>query len=566
MTKANERICDVLIEAGIDHVFGIPGGATFFIFNALYEKQDKIKVILTRHEQTAACMADMYGRMTGKPGVLIGQGAFIASNGGLGITEGFLYGSPMLVLTDTSDDSLSQHGNYQSGTGEYGSFDIISIMRSITKYTTYAVTPEEAAHGVQLAIKHATAGRPGPSAVVMRNYAITGEIDPQRRPAIRSTSGYLKQSLSAPAAEEIEKAVRLLLEAQHPVIIAGTGVHTSKAYDQLKQLAEYLGIPVATSYKGKSAFPEVHPLALGMMGGFGQKTANAVIADADLILVAGCRLTPSDTKYESSNLIDPSRQKIIQIDIDPRNAGWTFPVEMGLVGDLKTVLTQVINTLLQVTGGEYATPQNRLKALEQTKSEQGFFQAEELNSDASPLLPQRIVREIEEAVDESTLITLDAGNNRIWMAHFFRSKEVGTVFCPGGIAGMGWSPPASLTAKLLHPDKQVLSVAGDGGFAMVPHVLSTAIQYNLPVVFLVMNNSVLGNVRDGQKRMGRVIASEFVETDFAQIGRAFGCQGVNVKKPAELAPAIREAFQSSVPTVIDVATESEEPFFKIVSR
>ena len=564
MTRANEKICDVLVEAGIDHVFGIPGGATFSVFHALFDKQDKIKVILTRHEQSAACMADMYGRLTGKPGVLAGQGAFIASNGGLGIMESLLYGSPMLVITDTSDGGLSQHGNYQSGTGEYGSFDIVNLMRSITKYTTYAVTPEEAAHGAQLAIKHSMAGRPGPAALLMRNSAVTGEINPQRKPAIHPTAGYLKQSLSAPPADDIEEASRLLLEAKRPVIIAGSGVHGSKAYDQLMQLAEYLGIPVATSYKGKSAFPETHPLALGMMGSFGQKVANSQIAAADLILAAGCRLTPSDTKYESADLIDPSRQKIIQIDIDPRNAGWSFPVEMSLVGDLKTVISQVLNSLMQITGGEFAVPQEKLQALDKTKTEQGFCEAEELYSDASPLLPQRIVKEIENAVDDDTLITLDAGNNRIWMAHFFKSKAVGTVFCPGGVAGMGWSPPAALTAKLLHPDKPVLSIAGDGGFGMVPHVLSTAKQYELPVVFLVMNNSVLGNVRDNQKRMGKVIASEFIQTDFAQIARAFGCQGINVKEPAELAPALKQAFQAAVPTVIDVATDSEELIHKVV--
>lgn len=155
MTQASERICDVLIEAGIDHVFGIPGGGTIPIWDALFDRQDKIKVVLTRHEQSAACMADMYGRMTGKPGVLMGQGAFIASSGGFGLLEGYLSNSPMLILTDTSDAGFSQHGNYQSGTGEYGSFDVVGILRSMSKYTTYAVTPQEAVQGVQFAIKHA---------------------------------------------------------------------------------------------------------------------------------------------------------------------------------------------------------------------------------------------------------------------------------------------------------------------------------------------------------------------------------------------------------------------------
>ncbi|MFC2021593.1 thiamine pyrophosphate-binding protein [Chloroflexota bacterium] len=565
MTRASERICDVLVEAGIDHVFGIPGGGTSPIWDALFDRQDKIKVLLARHEQAAACMADMYGRMAGKPGVLMGQGAFIASSGGFGILESYLYGSPMLIITDTSDAGFSQHGNYQSGTGEYGSFDIVGILGSMSKYITYAVTPEEAVRGVQLAIKHSVIGRPGPSCVVMRNNAVTGEIDNKKTPRIYPTSGYLKESLNAPPTGDIEKACHLLLEAQRPVVIAGSGVHCSRAYGELRELTEFLSIPVTTSYSGKSTFPEVHPLALGMIGTFGQRVANSVIADADLLLVVGCSLSPGDTKYESPQLIDPSRQRILQIDIDPRNIGWTYPVEMGLVGDLKTVLSQLLNIVKRLAGGKAPYARERIEDLEERKNKEGFFEAAELHSDASPLLPQRIVKEIEGAVDASTIITLDAGNNRLWMSHFFKSKEVGTVFCPGGIAGMGWGPPAALTAKLLHPDRPVLSVSGDGGFAMVTHVLLTAVQYRLPVAFLVMNNSCLGMVHDNQESRGRIIASEFGETDFAQIARAYGCRGASVKKAEELGSAIKEAFQASLPTVIDVATSLSESHLKIVS-
>ena len=568
MTRANEKIADALIEAGIDHAFGIPGGSTFSVFDALYDRQDKVKVILTRHEHAAACMADMYGRMTGKPGVVMGQGAFIASNAGLGIMEAYMFGSPMLVLTDTSDRGLPLHGNYQSGSGEYGSFDLPGIIRAMTKFCAYAVTPEEAVIGTQLAIKHATTGRPGPAGVVMRALAVSGEISPERLERMHDTAGYLTHSRGVAPNEDIERALEILLEAQRPVIIAGSGILNAKAYDELRELAEALGIPVATSYRGKSAFPEVHPLALGMMGGFGQKVANSVIAEADLLLVVGCRLDPNDTLGGSPRLIDPKRQRIVQIDVEPRNTGWTFPVEMGITGDARTVLRQIMKALEVKSGGELAAPRERLEAVASAKEAEAYFEAPELYSDASPLLPQRIVKAIDNAVDPSTLVTLDAGNNRIWMAHFFKSKEAGTVFCPGGIAGMGWGPPAALTAKLLHPDRPVLSVSGDGGFAMTAHVLSTAVQYNLPVTFLVMNNSVLGNVRDPQFHMmnGRVMASEFVETDFAQIGRAFGCQGVRIDNPDELEPAIREALNSSAPTVIDAITEPNEPHFKIVSR
>jgi acetolactate synthase-1/2/3 large subunit len=561
VTTAAEKICDVLIEAEIDHVFGIPGGGTIPIWDALYDRQDRIRTILVRHEQVASCMADMYGRLTGKPGVLMGQGAFIGSGGSFGVLEGYLSSSPMLVLTDFSDmGNFGQHGIYQSGTGEYGSFDLLGIFRSMSKYSTHAATPGEAVQGVQLAIKHATSGRPGPACVVMRNNAISGEIDPDRVPKIYPTDGYLRTSPTIAPDEEVERAVNFLMEAKSPVIIAGNGVHISRAYHELKEIAELMGIPVTTSYKGKSTFAETHPLALGIMGTFGQRVANNVVADADLLLVAGCRLSPSDTRYESPQMIAPPRQKIIQIDIDPRNAGWTFPVDMALIGDVKSVLRQIIEV---VQGEGPARAKERTEALQQRKRAGKFFEAPELHSDDSPLLPQRIVSEINKVVDPSTIITFDAGDNRYWMSHFFKSKEVRTTFCPGGIAGMGWGPAAALAAKLLEPRRPVLSVSGDGGFAMVIHVLSTGLQYNLPIAFLVMNNSGLGAVRDAQ--MGRKIATDFVETNFARIAEAFDCRGVRVDEPGKLAPALEEALGANVSTVVDVITSQAEPFFKIAS-
>jgi len=561
MTAAYDKICEVLVEAGIDHVFGIPGGGTIPIWNALYDRQDKLNAVLTRHEQSASCMAEVYGRVTGRPAVLMGQGAFIASSGGFGILEAFLSNTPMLVLTDTSEmGTFSQHASYQSGTGEYGSFDVRDMLRAMSKYTTYAVTPEEAVQGVQLAIKHSMAGRPGPACVVMRSQAISGEIDENRVPKIYATSGYLKRTRPTAPAEDIEKAVELLVRAKHPVIIAGNGVHHSKAYGVLKNLSESLEVPVATSYKGKSAFPEVHPLSLGMMGSFGQKLANDEISRADVLLVAGCHLSPSDTLFGNPNLIKPDTQTIIQIDIDPRNAGWTVPVSRAVVGDLKKVLEKMVAAVEKLT----LNAKDREADLAARKPGADFFIAPESASDAIPLLPQRIVAEIDRAVDDKTLITLDAGNNRLWMSHFFKSKAAGSVFCPGGAAGMGYGPPAAVGLKLIHPDRPVLSVSGDGGFAMVPHVLSTAIQYSLPVVFLVMNNSGLGMVRDIQGE--KPIASDFLPTDFARIAQGFGCRGITVENPDEIGPALADGFQAKRPTVIDVITSPVEPFFKIWTR
>lgn len=565
MTKASEQICDVLIEAGIDHVFGMPGGGTTHIWESLTTRQDKIRTILVRHEQAASCMADMYGRLTGRPAVLIGQGPFIGSIGVFGIVEAFSSYSPMLVLTDTSEaDTFSQHGNYQSGTGEYGSYDLPGILKAVSKYVTYAVTPEEAVQGVQLAIKHATSARPGPACVVMRTAAISGEVNPARIPKIYPTEGYLSTSLTIPPKANIERAAELLIKAEYPVLIAGNGVHISKAYLELKQLAELLGMPVATSYKGKSTFAEVHPLAVGMMGSFGQKIANDVIADADVLLVAGSRLSPNNTLDESTKLIDPSRQRIIQLDVDPRNAGWTYPVEIALIGDLKPVLQGLLEVVAESVGKKPPRAEERTRALSKRKQAEGFFEAPELHSAVSPILPQRLINEINEVVTPSTILTLDAGNNRLWMTHFFQSKEVGTIFVPGGIGGMGWGIAAALAAKLVYPERPVVSVAGDGGFGMMLHVLSTAIQYRLPVTFVVVNDSGLGMVRDLRLK-DKPDSVGFVPLDYVKIALAFGCRGVRVEKPEGIGPALKEALSSKEPMVVDVVTSQQESILKIMN-
>ncbi len=276
MPRANEVVADILVEAGIDHVFGMPGGATLFLYDALLDKQDQIRTVLARHEAGAACMADMYGRLTGRPGVVLGQGAWIGTNGAFGILEAFLAGSPMLVLADVSDySSLLQFGPYQNVGGEYGAADLPSIMRAMTKYTTVANTPDEFVHGTQLAIKHATTGRPGPTCVLTRWNAGISEIDPeQATPMVRPLEGHLRVSPPSISTVDAERVADLLLAAEDPVMVIGRGVHTSRAYDEVRELAERIGMPVATTYMGKSSIAETHELALGTFGLIGQQAAN----------------------------------------------------------------------------------------------------------------------------------------------------------------------------------------------------------------------------------------------------------------------------------------------------
>ena len=556
MPTASEMIVQTLEEAGVEYVFGIPGGGTGQIFQLLYGREDRIKTILVRHEQVAAIMADAYGRATGKPAVVMGQGLFIGSNAAFGIMEAMLSSSPMLVLTDTSDGGAAQRPANQSGAGEYGSIDLPNIFKSMSKYTALAASPKEAVLATQMAIKHAISGRPGPSSVVMRSAAIGGEVDVESPPFIHNAAGFLNTAKPESAPSDVQRVIDILSESRRPVLVAGNGVHVARAHGQLQLLAEMWGMPVATSYKGKSAIAETHPLSVGMVGTYGQDVANRVVGEADTVIVVGALLRSQETVRERPDIFDPRRQRVVQIDIDERNAGWSFPVEIGLVGDAGSILNQLI-----AASGEaaQANPPRRgewTNSIASRKSAMSFYEDPEMHRDASPVTPQRLVSILNETSDPSTVYALDAGNNRTWMAHLYKAQQAGTFFCPGGTAGMGWALPAAVALKLAYPDRPVTAVTGDGGYMMTVNALSTAMQYDLPITCVVFNDNALGMVLDHQPR-GQEIASEFYPTDNAAIARGFGAFGIHVEDSRDLPDALREAQASGLPAVVDVAIDRE---------
>ncbi|MED5404994.1 MAG: thiamine pyrophosphate-binding protein [Chloroflexota bacterium] len=550
MPLASEMIVQTLEEAGVEYVFGIPGGGTGQIFQILETKQDRIKTLLVRHEQVAAIMADAYGRASGKPAAIMGQGLFMGSNATFGIMEAMLSSSPMLILTDTSDGGAAQRPANQSGAGEYGSIDLQSIFKSMTKYTTLATSPKEAVLGTQMAIKHAVSGRPGPTTVLMRSAAISGQVDVESPPFIHNASGFLNTAKPASAPVDIQRAVKILNESRRPVIIAGNGVHVARAHSELQQLAEQWGIPVATSYKGKSAISEDHPLALGMVGTYGQETANKAVGDADTVLVVGALLRSQETVGERPDIFDPNKQRIIQIDIDERNAGWSFPVELGLIGDAKVILEQMVEA------SDMAAPDNSGRqvwtdSMPVRRETGGYHDQPEMHEDSSPIKPQRLIAQLQATMDPSTIYTLDAGNNRTWMAHLYRAQQANTFYSPGGTAGMGWALPAAVGLKLVYPNQPVVAVTGDGGYMMVVNAISTAVQYDLPIICVVFNNNTLGMVNDHQPE-GHKIASEFHPTNNATVAEGMGAWGVQVNDSKDLPDALRAAQASGKPAVVDV--------------
>ena len=291
------------------------------------------------------------------------------------------------------------HGSLQCGGGEYGNFDIAAIFKATCKFTAVAHSPGEGVQAVQRAIKHAVTGRPGPTAAVLAIESLRGEITDDTFPRIYDTRGYMQNASTIPHPSDVERAVERLLAAERPVIVAGNGVHASKAYAELQTLAEALGIPVATSTLGKGVFAEAHPLALGGMGIFGSPVANKVVSEADLVLIVGCRLKGPDTITESPHLIDPHRQTLIQLDVEPRNAGWVFPIDLGLIGDAKATLTQLNEALADGADKRPAyTDLPRFSQLQADKQALHYFDDTYSASGAVPILPQRLARELSETL------------------------------------------------------------------------------------------------------------------------------------------------------------------------
>jgi acetolactate synthase-1/2/3 large subunit len=297
---------------------------------------------------------------------------------------------------------------------------------------------------------------------------------------------------------------------------------------------------------------------LGVFGTFGTAAANAGVMAADLILAIGTKLGPSDTAWENRDLLDPTRQTFIQIDIEPKNASWNFPAEHVLVGDAAVVMRQLREALGGGSPGRQAEAKERVALLRRSH---GYFDAPAYTSDAAPLLPQRVIGEMMRTLPPEAIVTCDAGENRILMTHFYQTKHAGGFLQAAGSGPMGFAIPAALGARLVHPDRPVVAVCGDGGFAMTMNGLMTALEHDIPIIVVVFNNNALGWVYHGSGPF----AAAFKDFDHGAIARAMGCEGVRVTEPSALAPALAAALKTRVPTVIDVRTSMDVSFADITS-
>lgn len=547
MTTTKHALVNTLIDCGATHAFTLPGLGITWMLDEFYEKREELNVVLTRSEQIAATMAQVYGRLTGKPGVYMGQGPFASTTGAFGIMEAYFAGSPMVVLTDTSCyDGFGMYGVYQTMTGDYGAANIRQSLGTITKYTAYATEPHEAVYGLQLAYKHAQLPRMGPAALILKSPIIKREMPEQTRVKLYPTEGYLKHTPTKIDPNAMADLAALIAKAKTPVIVAGQGAQTDLARGLLAEVATKGGIAVTTSYNGKGVIDETLPVAVGMLGTWGSKSANRMLGKADLVIALGASLGPDYLRFRDENMINPERQTIVQIDIDPRNAGWVYPVDMAIEGDVAQAL-QALNTL------PLGEPGERLTAIAQNNKEHDFGVLPPTVAADGTLHNADIVRVLDRILTPKDMLVLDAGNNRIWVTSMLRLRTPGQLVVPGGIGGMGWALPAAAATKLVHPDRHAICLIGDGGAAMTLSTLATCVQQRLPITVIVCNNQGLGMVRDNMKQ--RRIAVDFSDIDFAMVARGMGCNGIRVDRADALADAIVAARNSDLPTVIDVSID-----------
>ncbi|MCW2495115.1 thiamine pyrophosphate-dependent enzyme [Jatrophihabitans sp.] len=561
-----DAIVDALISGGVRFVVGMPGGSTVALWGALRDRPE-ITPVLVSEESVGSYLAEAYGRLTGAPVAVMGQGEWMVGNAGQGYLEALLGASPVLILTEMSDGGAFSHqAHYQAGTGDYGAWDARSALSGVTKRVMVSHHPVQAVHHTQLALKHCLTGEPGPVAVVFSNDSLKGTVGPDSRPPIYSTRPYLPRAPQAVAPSTVAAVAAAMCLAQRPVIIAGNGIRVGQACISLEELARVSDSVVVTTPGGKGVFPEDDPRAAGVIGSFGWPTANEAVRSADLILAVGTKLAASDIGQGRRALIDPERQTLIQIDVEPLNASWTLPMDEVLIGDAGAMMDALTQAIPPDAATTRETAAARILALAPTEGGSSLALQGQVR-DGVPIHPRRTIEIINDTIDTlgaDTIVTCDAGENRLFMMRWLRSRGRGNYLQPAAGGGMGYALPAALGAKLAYPDRTVLAVCGDGGFTMAMQALTSARTLRLGVVVLVLNNNALGWVLHGDSNAVPVPADDF---DFAAIARAMGCDGVRVSCESDLRSALATAGPDRrVPLVIDVPTSLDVSFKDLIQR
>ena len=551
MTGA-QALIESLKREKVDVMFGISGGALLPIHDVLCDSE--IRHILARHEQGAAHMADGYARASGRAGVCMATSGPGATNIVTGLANAYLDSSPVVALTGQVN-TYSANTAYMIGRDAFQEADIIGITTPITKYNCQVKSPADIPVAVKTTFHIATTGRPGPALIDLPKDTQTKKAE-MVFPDNVQIRGYKPNTEPHPI--QVKRAVKLLLKAERPMILAGGGVILSNASPELLQIAELLLTPVATTFMGKSCFPENHPLSMGNIGMHGTMLANKMILEADVLLAVGTRF--QDRSTGTLDEFCPSA-KIIHIDIDAAEIGKNVAVEVPIVADAKPTLRLIYQQLVhKIKKREETTWSKRIKEAKET-----FLS--EMDLGKGEVTSPKLLKEMRKLLPANAIITTEVGQNQMWAALHFQTIKPRTFISSGGLGTMGFGFPASIGAKVACPSCPVVDIAGDGSFRMTEQELGTSVTEDIPVIVVILNNSMLGMVAQWQRLFykGKYAAVKLgTVPDFVKLAQAYGAEGVRVGSLSEFSDSIKKALKTEVTTVIDIPISPEDDVFPML--
>ena len=553
--RGAEALVRALEKEGVRYVFGLPGHGNMNILDAIYDS-DQIEFRLVRHEQAAAHAADGYARMTGEVGVCCSSVGPGAANMIMGIAAAGAGSSPILAISGGIISKWSGRGQLQETSRAETPTDqcYMQVLQPLVKKSWLVTEPTLIPTAVRRAFAVARADRPGPVAL-----EIPWSLQAERHEIeVPDPKAYGYGPRVRADRESVRLAAEKLLAARSPVILAGYGAMLSGADAEVLELAELLGAPIATSFMSKGIVPEDHPLSAGMVGWLGHPVAHEIIREhADRLLAVGFRFSDESTSWWTEGRPFVRENRFIQIDIQQQELAKNYPVEVGLLGDAKATLQDLIEEIRrrgQVNGRRVEDAKRWVRNLKER------FRPEIPQEDKSPMEPLRIAEELRQALPRESVLAVDTGAHAHYFAAFYPVYGPKRLLNPGGWTPMGWAPTAILGAKVAAPDLPCVSVSGDGGFAMVCQEVITAVEWDTPVVWIVFNNRALAAIREGQKASygGRIIGTEFTQrADFAAMARAFCAEGIRVERYGEIGDAVEHALTCGKPCVLDMLVETD---------
>lgn len=536
---------------GVEYIFGVPGTSLVPLYDAI-NKQDAIKPILAKHEEGAAFMADGYARVSGKIGVCYATSGPGATNLVSGVATAYMDNIPLLVITGQVPTSIYGKGTFQDSTKE--GIDSVAMFDPITKYSTTIMSKYKMPEVIREAFRIALSGKKGPVHLSYPKDIMEAGVEDTLLPprTYRVKTEYFDRRLVIDAAEK-------LVQAKKPAMLVGSGAIASAATSEVLELAEMLNIPVATTPKAKGAFPESHELSLGVLGFAGSPAAEQyIMGDIDVLLVVGSSLNQMTT-FSWDPKIMPS-DCLIHIDIDPSQIGKNYPADIGLVGDCGAVLSETSFRILRKLQEHDPKAERPIGEVVNFKRKVGVFVAEEkMHSKDVPIKPQSLMREFQELLPQDAIVFTDTGNHTCWAIHYLRFEQPNFISA-FGLLTMGYATAAAIGGKLAAPDRPVMAIVGDGCFLMNGMEVATAVNYNVPLVWIVLNNAKLGLVHELQKfSLGeKTVCTTFNRVDFAKVAEGLGAQGFTIERPGGLSEILPKALESGKPTVIDVLIDPDE--------